>query len=268
MNQLAIVGLPNCGKSTIFHAATRAPTAISETPYSTRKLIRARVRVPGRKLAPLQLIDTPALARGAARGKGLGNKFLEKLRTCDILVHVVRLFARRSLGAPHPEGRIAPLRDIDIVETELQLADLAAIRRRLEPEEGERPSADDAARTALEEVAKAIEGGQSARQMGLPPEELADLLGMELLTAKPQIFVINVDEEDLFAESRMSLPEELFTRIRIDDAPYIVASGRLEADAAALDGREGLAMLEELGIDEPLGAKLARAAEQLLRAGR
>lgn len=262
MTRLGIVGLPNVGKSAIFHAATYAPATISEMPFSTRALFQARLRVPGQRLPDIKLVDSPGLARGASRGEGLGNRFLEGLRDCDILVHVVRVFCRRSLAIEHPEGRIGPRHDIEIVEDELRLADLAAIHKRLHGSEADQ--AEPQARLALETVSRAIEGGQSARHMGIPRDELRDVLGLELLTGKPLIYIVNADEEDLYGDFGTVLPDDLRLRMELDNAPWFLVAGKLEADAASLGGREGVLMLRELGIQQPIGQRLAEAASHVL----
>ena len=272
--RIGIVGLPNAGKSSLFNALTRAGAATASYPFTTVEPNVAVAPVPDDRLdvvaetvgaAPvvpetIAFHDIAGLVRGASRGEGLGNRFLANIRETDAIVHVVRAHGVEQV--PHPEGRVDPVADVETVETELLLADLEQAERRLD-RVARQAKSGEAATVAeeawLRELVAALGEGHRADSV-LPPAEAPEALGaLSPLTAKPVLYVANVDED-----GPAEPPPELAARAGRGGAATLAVSARLEAELAELDAAEAAAMRAELHAGEPGLVRLIRAAFELL----
>ncbi len=253
--EIGIVGLPNVGKSTIFNALTSGHAAASNYPFTTIEPNVGVVAVPDARLERLSQIfkpkkTTPALVRfvdiaglvqGAASGEGLGNKFLSHIREVDAVIMMVRLF--QDPDVVHTMGAVDPKRDIEIIETELALADLASLEKQSEKLSGKAKSGDKAAKESLALVDKlkaALSEGLPARNLGLDPKAIRDFF---LLTAKPVLFVGNTDEKP-----EAALVESFRAEARQRQAKDVVLCGKIEAEIAQLAAEDRAAFMAELGL--------------------
>ena len=276
-----IVGLPNVGKSTLFNALTSTAAAeAANYPFCTIEPNVGRVSVPdprlealaaiarSAKIIPTQLefVDIAGLVRGASKGEGLGNQFLANIREVDAIVHVLRCF--ESSDITHVEGSVEPLRDAETVETELMLADMDSLERRLTSLQKKAKGGDKEARQQAEVMEKALAvltQGQPARTLtpGLNPEEREILRQLQLLTAKPVLYVCNVEESA--AATGNSLSQKVQAMAAREGAGAVVISAAIEAELASLtDPAEKSEFLATLGLDEPGLNKVIRAGFQLL----
>ncbi len=271
-----IVGLPNVGKSTIFNAMTRAGAASSNYPFTTidpnvgmvalrdERLLRLAAIVEPEKVTPtaVEFVDIAGLVRGASKGEGLGNRFLGNIREVEMIAHVVRCFS--DPGVVHVAGKISPLDDIDVVETELMLADLDTVQRRYERTKKLAKTGDKEARSILgiyEELKSALEQGRPARSI-LTHETRPLVKDLSLITAKPVIYVANVGEDDLdatgeAAESVREAAERL-------GGGFVAMCGAIEAELSEMDEAERAEFLDGLGLEESGLDRLAHAAYSLL----
>ncbi len=272
---VGIVGLPNVGKSTLFHALTRQRVASSNYPFCTidpnvgvvpvpdRRLDRVQEIVRPDKIVPatVQFVDIAGLVRGASQGEGLGNQFLAHIRECDAVCEVLRAFSDPDVS--HVEGHIDPLSDVDTVLTELILADMATVekvlvrlRKQAQSTKELRPVLE-----AVEQVDAALAAGRPAREAGLEPERVPMLRDLHLLTMKPLIYVLNVDEEQLGTTSwEGGIPER--ADLRVAEAVPICA--KLESELADLDEEEREEFLVALGMDGSGLDRLVRSCYGLL----
>jgi len=210
--QIGIVGLPNVGKSTLFNALTRAQVPVASYPFTTTDRHVGVATVPDHRLTDIaalvqperivpttvEFVDIAGLVRGAHRGEGLGNQFLNHIRNVDAIAMVVRCF--RDGDVPHVHGQLDPETDIQVVELELILADLTTVERRLQKVRSQaksRPREVAAELGYLERVQEHLQGGQGVRLLELSEEEMGYLRDLNLLTAKPRLYVANVEEKDL-----------------------------------------------------------------------
>jgi hypothetical protein len=259
-----IVGLPNVGKSTLFNALTQTAAAeAANYPFSTIEPNVGEVGVPDPRLdriaeiarsdrktpTRLTFVDIAGLVRGASKGEGLGNQFLAHIREVDAVAYVLRCFADPDVA--HVEGRIDPISDAEVVETELMLADMESLERRREPLAKKATSGDKEARAQVALIDKALElvgAGKPARLAGLAPEEERAWRQLQLLTAKPVVYVCNVDEASTGGNALSAAVAE---RAKAEGAGCVVICAKLEAELAALDPAERREYLRELGLEEP-----------------
>lgn len=272
-----IVGLPNVGKSTLFNALTRAGADSANYPFCTIDPNVGIVPVPDSRLKVIhehiatdeviptvcEIVDIAGLVRGASQGEGLGNKFLANIREVDAIIHVVRCFEDQDVV--HVEGGVDPERDVSIIETELMLADLQTVEKRLDKTRRAAKSQDkvEVARLAvLEKVFEALQAGTPVRALKLDEHQVELVYDLHLLTLKPVLFVANVDEDDLEGTSdHVSTLRGLASET---EAEVVVVCGSIESELAELEPDEQHEMLEGLGIEEPALNLLVRAAYRLL----
>jgi len=273
---VGIVGLPNAGKSTLFNALTRAGAAVGNYPFTTIEPNTGVVPVPDVRLEQLAAIFNPprvipttvtftdiaGLVRGASQGEGLGNQFLGHIRETDAVALVVRCFDDPDVT--HVEGSVDPVRDIELLELELQLADLESVSKRLDKTERtsrlqKDHSGEDIA--ALRLVREHLDSGQPVRTMGLNPEQQARVRDLFLLTAKPILVVANVDENDPAGAAVLQRVEE---RAERSGGEAVAVSARIEAELSELEPDDQREFLASLGLAEPGLNRLARSAYHLL----
>lgn len=274
-----IVGLPNVGKSTLFNALTATAQAeAANYPFCTIEPNAGRVAVPdprlnelatlakSAKVVPtyLEFVDIAGLVRGASKGEGLGNKFLSHIREVDAVCHVLRCFDGGEVT--HVEGSVDPVRDAEIVETELLLADLEAMERRFETTEKRAKGGDKEARAqlaVLEPVVAVLRDGKPARTAAINEDQLPAFRQLQLITAKPVLYVCNVDEESAATGNAHTQAVEAMAAEM--GAKAVVVSAEIEAEVAQLDSpEERLEFLEGLGLDETGLSRVIRAGYELL----
>jgi hypothetical protein len=276
--KVAIVGLPNVGKSTLFNALTQTAAAqAANYPFCTIEPNVGDVAVPEPRLdelariakskqiipARINFVDVAGLVRGASKGEGLGNQFLANIRDCDAVAFVARCF--EDTDVTHVEGRVDPLDDLDIIETELMLADLESLEKRVVNLEKRAKGGDKESATTLRLVNLALaelNAGRPARAAKVPADDEKAWRMLQLLTAKPALYVCNVDEGS--AEHGNALSDQVAARARRDNAKSVVISAKIEAEIALLDAEERGEFLETLGLSEPGLNRLIREAYALL----
>lgn len=266
--QAGIVGLPNVGKSTLFNAITRAGAETANYPFCTIDPNVGVVEVPDERLAALaqvvhpkrivpaafEFVDIAGLVQGASKGEGLGNKFLAHIREVDAIVHVVRCFEDANIT--HVSGGIDPERDIAVIHTELLLADLETVGRRLERAQRAAKSRDEKAMQELvflERVQAVLDNGKPARTIVPTEPERPVLRDLHLLTAKPIIYVANVAEDAVPAIADPAAAGNAHVRAvleqaRAEAAEVVVVSAQIEAEVAELDAAEAAEFLSGLGL--------------------
>jgi len=273
-----IVGLPNVGKSTLFNALTATAAAqAANYPFCTIEPNVGEVAVPDPRLdalaklaksvqivpTRLTFVDIAGLVRGASKGEGLGNQFLGNIREVDAVAHVVRCF--EDSDVTHVEGRIEPIADIETVETELMLADLDSLERRVDALEKKARGADKESKEMLDLVNRAlalIRDGKPARLVERKPEEERTFRMLGLLTAKPVLYVCNVDESAAATGNAQSRQVE--ERARQEGAACVVISAKIESEIAVLPPEERADYLAAMGLSEPGLDRLIRAGYGLL----
>lgn len=276
--EVGIIGLPNVGKSTLFNAVTRAGALVDAYPFTTtsqnvgvakvldERLERIAAAVSPERVVPatIKFVDIAGLVRGASKGEGLGNQFLGFIRSVDAVTHVVRCFKDGNI--PHVEGKLDPLFDIETVNLELALADLSTVEKRIgkvsrQAKGGAREAAAEL--KLLEKVKAALDQGQLVRDMELSGEEREILFPLNLLTAKPIVYVANISEEDL-PDFNTALAGEVKKYAESEKASVVAVCAKLEAEIAELEGEEAKAFLEDVGLTESGLDRLVKASYKLL----
>jgi GTP-binding protein YchF len=281
MLKAGIVGLPNVGKSTLFNALTRSRKAeAANYPFCTIDPNVGVVIVPDERLAVLQkiaktgvvipaaieFVDIAGLVAGASKGEGLGNQFLANIREVDAIVQVVRCF--EDTDVIHTMGGVDPVRDIEVVTTELVLADLEAVAKRIDKTQKKAKSGDKEAiieLALLEKLTPHLNSGKTANTLPATPEEVALMKLFQLLTAKPVLFACNVAESDLATAEQNKFVQQVAGYVRTHhDAAYVPISAKIESELIDLSPEEARAFLQDLGVDDSGVSALIKGTYALL----
>lgn len=277
--QAGIVGLPNVGKSTLFNALTSGKALAANYPFATKDPNVGIITVPDPRLDKLdelvnpkrvvpttvEIVDIAGLIKGASKGEGLGNQFLANIREVDAIIHVVRCFENDNVI--HVDGSVDPVRDKEIIDTELILKDIDTVEKRLEKYKKQAKSAEKEAIRAVEttqRILEHLESGKPARSCQLDEDQVVLFTDMMLLTSKPILYVCNVDEDSVHEGNEHT--NRFMEAVADEKAEVILISADIEADIAGLDTlEERREFLEDMGLHEPGVNKLIRATYKLLQ---
>lgn len=276
--QCGIVGLPNVGKSTLFNALTSAKALAANYPFATKDPNLGIITVPDvrmdklaefvnpEKILPttVEILDIAGLIKGASKGEGLGNQFLANIREVDAIVHVIRCFDNDNVV--HVEGSVDPVRDKSIIDDELLLKDLEMIEKRVEKAKKQAKTGNKDDVRALDFITRIynfMEEGNPARAFDVTEEEQADFKDLYLLTAKPMLYVCNVDESAVLKGNTYT--QKVSDAIKAENAEMILICADIEADIAEMDSKEErMEFIEDMGLTEPGVNRLIHSCYKLL----
>ncbi len=274
-----IVGLPNVGKSTLFNAITKAGAEMANYPFATidpnvgmvevpdKRLDRIQEIIPAKKVVPttFEFTDIAGIVKGASKGEGLGNKFLENIRQVDAIVHVVRAFDDDNIT--HVTGKVDPQDDIETINLELSLADLEAVDKRLAKVQRAAKGSDKEAKAelaVLQKIKPALEAGKPVRSLEFSEDDQQIVKGLFLLTSKPVLYVANIAEDDMADPENSKYFQVVADYAKQEGAQAIGVAAETEEEIAELDDDDKADFLAAEGVEEPGLNKLIRASYKLL----
>ena len=274
-----IVGLPNVGKSTLFNAITKAGAEMANYPFATidpnvgmvevpdARLDRIQELIPADKVVPttFEFTDIAGIVKGASKGEGLGNKFLENIRQVDAIVHVVRAFDDDNIT--HVSGKVDPIDDIETINLELGMSDLEAVEKRLSKVQRAAKGSDKDAKeelAVLEKIKPVLEAGGAVRTIDFNEEEQKIVKGLFLLTSKPVLYVANIAEDDMADPEASKYFQQIKEYAAKENAEVIAVAAEAEEEIAELDDADKADFLAAEGVEEPGLNRLIRASYKLL----